>query len=35
MHRRGVAFEASVSDGPGGPRRPILETSGYEVATTR
>ena len=34
MHRRGVGFEATVSDTPGGPRTPILETQTYEVGTT-
>jgi len=35
MHRRGVGFEATVSDGPDGPRRPLLTTNSYEVGTTR
>ena len=35
MHRRGVGFVATVSDGSTGPRRPILTTSTYEVGTTR
>ncbi len=35
MHRRGVGFEATVSESPTGPRRPILTTSTYEVGTTR